>query len=483
MKRVRSLVVLGGLVLVVAALWWWDQRRGGVDEDQLFPGLDRGAVRAVTIERDGAKVVIERDGAAWRAGGVRADGDAVDQLLGAMEFERVARRVGRDPVLARKVGLAPGRLRVTVAGRSLTIGGDAPGGRAMYVERDGAVLVADRRIAEVADRAPERWRLMRPLLSDTGAIRTLQIGAVKLAREGEAWTVDGAPAEPHGVDRLLDAVDKARATKLSPVGADELDRRIHSSEGTALTVNGTLEARVDGSCDPGTRVTRADGAVLCFDDAALKPLLQTASQLKEPRLFPLPIAAVTDVELRDGAERLALHREGGTWRIVAPLDAAGPADDPSVRAWLEELTALSGEGGSQRLTLRTPEASATHAVRGQSTDPLRFHDRRVIDLQPDALDRLTVDGYTIVRQRHGGAPDSYEVDPPVPVDDEALRTLFETFAQLRVQAFDREARPATRTITGAGKVLHLHGCAGDTAGLSFTLDERTCESLSVAIGR
>jgi hypothetical protein len=473
-KRGRALWALGALALVVGALVWWDLTRPAGDPDRLVPGLDRARLSTITIVRDGATVKLQRDGAAWKLDGIRADGDAVDQLLGALEFEKVERRVQRDDALMKQAGLASPRLTVEVGRTRLAIGGDAPGGRASYVGRGREILVVDHRLRDVADLPPSKWRLVRPLLSDTGAIQSLAVGDVKIERAGDGWTVDGKPAAPRAVDQLLDAVDRARGELRSPSKKEA---------GVAIAVNGVVEARVAGRCDRGPALARSDGAMLCFDDAALAPLFQPAAKLIEPRLFPLTVDAITDVDLRGGEKRLALHRESAMWRIVAPLDAAGPADDASVRAWLDELVALTDEGGPQKLTVRGAGGSFSHAVRDQPIDPLRFHDRRLIDLRADELERLTVDGYTLQRQRHGGAADTFEIDPPVPVDDEDVRALFDAFAQLRAQSFDREQRPATRTISGAGRTLHLHDCAGELGGLSFTLDEPTCHALSLPLGR
>jgi hypothetical protein len=454
-------------------LVWWDHAHPR-DPSQIIPGFERAKLSAITIVRDGATVKLTRDGGAWSWDGLRADGGAVEQLIGALEFEKIERKVGRDPALAKQVGLDPSRLTVEAQGKKLALGGDAAGGRTVYALRDGELLILDHRLKDLVDVAPEKWRLMRPLLTDTGAIKTLQVGAVKLSHEGDRWLVDGTPAEPHAVDRLLDAADRARATSIT---------KGSGGAGQEILVNGAVEATVAGACAKGTRILRRDGADLCFDEAALRPLFQTAKQLHEPRLYPLPLDAITDIDLREGEKRLQLHRESAMWRIVAPLEAAGPADDPSVRAWLDEIVTLSEEGGPQQLTVKTPDTTMTHAVKGQPLDPLRFHDRRVIDVDPDKLERVTVDGYTIVRQRHGNDPDTFEVDPPVPADDDDLRTLFETFAQLRVKTFDHEKRHASRTISGAGKQLHLTDCAGELDGLSFTLDEPTCQALSLPLGR
>src|SRR5262249_6112381 len=108
---------------------------------------------------------------------------------------------------------------------------------------------------------------------------------------------------------------------------------------------------------------RGDGAELWFDGAALLPLYQTPQQLREPRLFPVALDDITGVELQQADRRLTLQREGGLWRIVAPLEQAGPADDPSVRTWLKQeiLPLRSGQDhGPQRLTVRNASSPVTH---------------------------------------------------------------------------------------------------------------------------
>jgi hypothetical protein len=470
-KAWRSLVVLALAAAGVLVLVWWDQRRPSTEDaarlrEQLVPGFRHEDVHDLTITRGGQVTRITRTGEVWTVtGGIRADEEAVDALLSEIELGRVGRTVGRaDAALRAKLGLEPPRVRLQLDGTQLAIGADAPGG--VYVLRNEEARVADHHLVEVADR--DEWRSRRLTLTNMAQATTLSLGKVKLARSGGGWTVDGVPANAHAVDQLLDAIDSARATRFGPVGPG----------GEPLVINDRLEARILGNC-----AARADGAELCFDD--LSKLRVDATQLRERRLYPFTADAITAVDLAEGGRTLSLRRERGVWRIVAPLASVGLADDPSVHAWLEQLIKLESEGGPQTLTVRTADATATHKVKDQSLDPLRFRDRRIIDLRPDEIGRIEVtEGgktFAIVREHHGAQADTFRTDPPSNADDEALAQLVETFAHLRADTFTREPpNPVARRLRANGHDVTLgRDCHAQSGDLTFTLTPADCQALLV----
>jgi hypothetical protein len=490
-RRTRTPIVLAVLAAAIGAAVWWDHRRPSTEEAKesethLVPGFERDRVTGILVERGGRAARLRRSDGAWTIDGVRADEDAVEALLSEIEFARVERRVGPiDAQLGKMLGLDAPRVTLELDGTRLQLGADSPGGRGVYVARRGSpeAMVVEHRLLEVADRAPEAWRSSRLLLTNVGGAKTLAIGGMTVARHDGGWTVDGAPASNRAVDALFDAIDRARARRFvegpAPAG------------GVSIAVDGHVEARLLGPCAGATgetEVARSDGAHLCFDDAALARLRAPAAGLREPRLFPFAVDAVTAVDVEEGSRRLALRRENGAWRLIAPLDAAGPADDPSVRAWLGQLVALTSEGGPQLATVKTAEASATHHVRDQSLDPLRFHDRRVIDLA--GVDRLTVEEHgrrTVITS--GLQARSFRADPPVTATDEALQALFDAFARLRATGFVHTPLPPAevRTISGGGRTLELvrtaDGCLGKSGGLVFTLAAGDCRALLAPLGK
>src|SRR3954453_13618804 len=107
MKRLLVLLLLSGAVGVVL---WLDRGRPTTVEkkrqtEELAPELDTGAVDHITLERDGAKRVLQRKNGAWWLGdNTRADDAAAEAILSTLRYGRVERLV--DPSLKVQLGRA-----------------------------------------------------------------------------------------------------------------------------------------------------------------------------------------------------------------------------------------------------------------------------------------------------------------------------------------------------------------------------------------
>lgn len=354
--------------MLVGALVWLDQGTPSTDDrararDRLFPGLDRSRATRVEIVRPEGRTVLSYDGQAWWVEGeprLRAEEPAVDQILGTLEFGHLERRVASAGV---RHGLDAPRATLTVAGTTFSLGADDPSGRGVYLRRSGDpdVLVAEHRLLEVVDQPTEAFRSRRLTLASPDAATRVAVGDVTIARTPAGFRLErpvAARAEPKAVQALVDALATARA-----------DRRLDGAPepgGVPIALDGRVEARLLGACpgNPGERlVVREDGARLCFAKDALAPLEAPASALREPRPFPFELNDVVAVDVTHGDTTLRLRREDFAWRLVAPLDAAGPASDPAVRAFVAPLLALTGPppeaGATVRVVTRDDEASAT----------------------------------------------------------------------------------------------------------------------------
>jgi hypothetical protein len=346
-----TLWLLGAAAVLVGALLWLDRGRPTTDEavrrrTELAPGFDR--TRARSLEVGGARLERAADGW-WLAAPApreRADDAAVEALLTAVEGAAVERRIAAPDRAA--LGLDRPRVTLAVDGLRLAVGADDASGRNVYVARadEPAVLVVERRLYQAAERPLEAWRSTRLVLAEAAQASSFSVGERELERRGGAWQLVrpiASRADGRSVEALLGALDRLRA-----------QRRLDAAPGDAplaLALDGKIEARLDGAC-PGhageRAAVRADGARLCFIARELDALEPTPSPsidwLRERRLVPFSVDEVREIDLRAGVRRLRVVRQNATWQIVAPLEAAGPADEAAMREWLAALVAKEGEG-------------------------------------------------------------------------------------------------------------------------------------------
>ncbi|HZS36373.1 MAG TPA: DUF4340 domain-containing protein [Polyangia bacterium] len=488
MRGWRALAVLVAIAAAVGALLWWDRGRPSTDDARaararLAPGFERARAFAITIERGGEKTRLERADDGWwlTEPRRRADDDAVEQILGELEFGQVERRLYPDAAGRARMGLDAPRATITVGDWTARVGGDAPGGHAVYVARGGEreALVVERRLLEVIDRARDGFVSKRLAVGAVGGVRQFGAGAVLIKREPRGWRLTQPfrmAADDKRVEAWLAALDGARATRvIDPVPVQN---------GVAIQLDGDVEAALGPACPqhPLERVVlRSDGACLCFDDATLARLTPEPRDLVDARLVPLDVERVTRVTL-EGPHELALERAAGEWRIVEPASAAGPADDAAVREWLASLAAARASGFESmshqrlaRLGLHTPDGLTLIALErdgerlfvyreGDShrqaidasaralfeVDAARFRPRRVLNFAAGDVERIRVEEGGVVEEAARAADGGFRIVRPAALDADAeivARTI-DALAGLRADRFVPGAalRPA-RTLT------------------------------------
>ncbi len=89
------LAALGAAALLLEGPWGADRVR---DHARVFPGLTAERVRALTIARAGAQLLLSREGEAWMLGEERqaADGAAVEALLAELATLEVSAVVSKN---------------------------------------------------------------------------------------------------------------------------------------------------------------------------------------------------------------------------------------------------------------------------------------------------------------------------------------------------------------------------------------------------
>jgi hypothetical protein len=494
------LLILAALAIGVVALILFDRGRPSTDEqhratEQLFVHFDPARVDEITIERGGSTFKLERRSGLWWLDGVRADDAAVEPILSTLTYGRVERRV--KPEARAETGVDAPRVHLTAAGVDLRLGGDAPGG-GVYVARGDDLLVAEHRLLEVTE---ADFRARAAVLDDAAAATTVQIGPLAIERHAAGWRViQPKPllADPERVAALLNTLGHARADSFQAGPAPS-----PSANEDVVTFDSKVEARIRWQgCGKLPQVVRADGAILCFAADALQPLRVTADELREPHLGALRIDDIDAVDLEAAGRKLSLRRADHAWRITAPAEAAGPAEDAQVRdrlAGLVRLRArafgppgnqafgrlrLAGSGDEVALTLAQNGHDVTATRSGEDAallltsnstklfdaDWLPLRSRRVDSFRPDQVSALSGDGAELSR------------------GSEANTRLIDALSNLHAESLQRRkftpSHTLRLTVAGAPHAFQLglsdaDGCLLRTsdAGPAFVIAPATCRLL------
>lgn len=340
-----------------------------------------------------------------------ADQDAVDSLLGALEWLTAQRTLTEITAEDRgQFGLAEPRFTVRFQVREQNVevafGGEAPTGEGIYVGvvgEDRAHVVGDD-IVEELDHDANHFR-SKELFADFFAsdARTLVLEGggepVRFVRDEGAWRLT-APvvgwARAAVVDGLLRVMRRARATRfvsesaddLAGYGLDEPWRELTATRPEEASGETEARLRVGGPCGEhaGERYAIANdgGPVVCVTVGDVSALEVNRDAIREERLLPVANDAIEKIVLTRGDRRLELRREEDVWRMYeGPADAPGegaPADDAAIAEWTGalrdaeavEFVALEGEPG---YGLDSPRARITvHRSDRDSTLTLRLGD-------------------------------------------------------------------------------------------------------------
>ncbi len=345
-------------------------------EDRLFESFVRDQVTKLEIERGDERIVLERElGEDGELGDwtlvepVRAetDFDAVDTLVGALDWANARRTIGGVTAEDReRFGLAEPRLSAwfTVAERRvpIVIGGEDPQESGLYLQSDDESVahVVGRDLFEALDHDAS-WFRAKELLADAAPSRAERVtiagqgGERRLVHRDGAWWIE-APVEGLAssgtVQEMLRELHDLRAeafvaddpADLSPYGLDSPAHVVSLSRPRA-DGNATVEATlaVGRACDEHEGAVYArvgDGPVVCVDADATAPLATSAEDLRERRLVTARDDEVERIEIVSGNRRLELWREERAWKLRSkegPREHEATADRQGVSDLLRSL--------------------------------------------------------------------------------------------------------------------------------------------------
>jgi hypothetical protein len=372
----RSTAVLAGVALLLGVyLLAFERSMLTTDEakeraDRIWPDGDVDAVTELVVERGGVTVTMKKEGTDWHLTAPTfadlGDETEIGSILGQLEYAKAAREVGGLTDL-KAYGTGAPRLIVRVTMRdgkktSFQFGVEAPGGKHVYVQREGSndVLLVEKTLFEALDKEPSFWRDKRLLAAARARATSYTLrgaaGESFAASLKNGFWVAGEPAPGRAADAAIDRVFTAMgdvkiekfvddaAADLAPYGlaagaAPGGSASVSEAAGRVLAVR---FGRAEGD---GVYATRegAKGVFLVKADK-VAALLASARDVRERVLFPhapLDVKAITIT--RDGAT-LALEKEtskegGETWKITKPKE--GTADLMQVEDALRALRKLT----------------------------------------------------------------------------------------------------------------------------------------------
>ncbi len=429
-------------------------------EHSVLPEMIRDKVDHIEIQRKGVSTVLERrlevtdEAGLWRVTApyeARADRDAVDTLLGELEWMD-ARRLLTDLSDAdrKRFGFDNPRYRVRFRVGSLEVtalvGNESPRGDGIYVQgRDRKrAFIVGKDLVEALDKEPEHYHTKElhegllvatttgVVLKDAAGTRAVQRREDRLFQLSEGGR--GLASGPD-VTQLIDGVDALRAsrfiatgvTDLSKYGLEpaELDLTLHRTE--IAEDQATLDARRRKDPDAQAKRVAAQlrlraGAVcgehaeeryiaidegkdiFCALQADLAPLRKDLASFRERRALALEDTEVAGVRIDAGAQRLSLEQSDGLWSFSLTRGKRtvleGKAREGAVDEWLAALRATvvedveAGPLGGERVTLTFTRRKALpeHRIEASQAAALvvaqRADEPFTVALPPAALEVL-----------------------------------------------------------------------------------------------
>ena len=390
------------LLLALGAVAWFETRMLPTTGFTRLPAsllpVDLAKASGLQVETTNGVIQCRRVQGRWRIEQpalLRADSMRIDFLL-----EKIARAGVRDKVTLRQrkargldlddYGLVPPRAVINVAQgaaeAALRLGGDAPGGGAVFAMMGASsdIYVVDRGALDALPVSVDDFRDRALVQFPAADIRGIEIrrpgkGVVKLERDNGAWSMT-APyamaASAGAVKALVDAVENAAIEKFVHAASSRAsDADFPAGVGAAygldpvespLSVVFHLASELGkatftfGRQDPASPghvyiAMAPDNVIGTVHKSILDALQMDAQVLRERRIFPIPPANATTLAAQGPTGVFTLQREGRppSWQILQP--SPQPADPAAAASLVAEVLALAGETAAP---LAEPEQTA-----------------------------------------------------------------------------------------------------------------------------
>ena len=336
-----------------------------------LPTFVRDRVTEFDIERGGDKLVLKRvdleqgDLSPWllgETGKVEADQDAVDAVLGELEWlsarrtltdvtDKDLKQFGLDKPRGR-IGYKVGSARYVVA-----LGSSDVHDENVYARLDDetTVLVVPKTVVEALDHDRDHFRSKRFLesltLSWVPEARVTHKGVEHVVqKEGERWwymTGMKSHANVGQVQRLLNTVEQLRATRFVPDAPPIAEPAIRvvvrevPPQDREDKKPRQVELLIGGPC-PGHEKERLASAADSSERVCVKAedvkVFEQAEYLRDHDLLPADPSQVESIHLDVGGTERSIKRDEEKWVSVGSSDL--PLDREAVEAWLNDVQAI-----------------------------------------------------------------------------------------------------------------------------------------------
>lgn len=400
---------LGVYVLVVDKDHVSDSERASRPKN-VFPAFRRDELSRVEISTDKEKLVFERKAADdagerdWRMTSPRddlAEPDAIDRLLGALEFATYVRKVDDGS------GMQPSRAKGSITMGKLvlefTLGQPAPspeGASYFSVAGEGTWVVGKEVTTELLKGADAyRSRSIVPYLS-------IDLARLEVTGEPDGWAIDRKDdvafvfgdtklrASREKLDRVWLAFADMRADSFLDSADDAHPaftiRMVHKDASKP-----PAELAVLGACPTVPNdvivVRRAPSRVIaCVPKVVLDGLGTKRADLLDARLFSARADEVEEVTLESipAGTRVELARKGSGWHLRSPADRELAGDEVEVtNALVSAIAHGTGSGVSadkgcaprSRVTLVRTETHVSESIEVGICDDKRVTAVRALD--------------------------------------------------------------------------------------------------------
>jgi len=363
----RTSIILAGVALALLSFILFFER-GSLSTTELegrkgrvLSDFVRERVSRVELQRRGVTTVLVKaapnpddplDAGGWRVEApyrAKADREAVENLLGALEWAEARRSLGdASSAELKQFGLDAPRYRVSyVAGRDssgFALGAPAADGGGVYLKRhDGAaVYVVGKELIEALDHEPVDYHDknlhegLTALTLDRLELRSGEQQRRVQKRGGFFWLENPqALASQTEISSLMDALDGMRASRYvaerqePSFGFAEPKLHVHveslvykqddkAKDKASKQQREQLSLRIGAPCAghaDESYLQLGEGSVFCVADSEWKKLDKRAEELRELRVLPLDDSAITSVKIRDGERELTLTTQDQSTRF------------------------------------------------------------------------------------------------------------------------------------------------------------------------
>jgi hypothetical protein len=391
--KTKNLVILAAVVLAIAAYIFLFERHRPTSEEatkaaeKVLRDFERDDVVGIVIDRDGARVRLEKIEEEWRLRepiDFPADASLVGSTLGSVANLTADRRLAAEEVDAAEYGLeepmAELTLRMTDGGeRSIVVGGEMPLGskRALRIDGDAEIVIASGWFVSDLEREVDDWRSRDVIdfLEDDIASVDIESGddSIRAVRLEDEWQLLRPLTDMADGDHLGSLISDLRSMRIEEFldpGADpeELGLDLPEYELTIIRSDGGDPLRLDLGItregDSGTEVAcrRGEGEYFWASERVRSRLSKAPVLWRSTKVMPFETWEAEEFRVTTADASIELVQDGSIWRYPDDTEADLTKVQERLRA-LAELAAtdfdlmapLTREMGSVEVVLEAEE--------------------------------------------------------------------------------------------------------------------------------